>query len=87
MKKDAPVLMKEDFLAVYERKILARFAWAQDPLKLGVFMQEVEHTLKRNSPAYWNWESELAKETFREIGGKGRMTLNALQSMTEKISQ
>ena len=71
------------FLAVYQAKIQAAFAWAKDPVKLSMFMLEVEQTLKPNAPATWNWDGELAKETRRELGGKGPHTLKALQAMPE----
>lgn len=74
---------REAFLAVYRYALSDPengHPWARDLAKLENYMASVAATVsgERNS---WNADGDLAFWAFREIGCKGRYTLEALRAL------
>jgi len=72
---------KLTFLAIYHKKVFARYPWAQNCDKLERFLASCEATLKGEST--WNHDGEAVAEAWKEMGGKGKPTLKALRDLPE----
>jgi hypothetical protein len=67
------------FLRAYREALVARYDWAKDPMKLGIYMISVQRTLEGENT--WNHAGEAVTEAWRAIGGTGKPTRKALRAM------
>lgn len=74
-------MTKEKFLTAYRDTILQSYDWAKDTAKLDRFMESVKQsiTTKRST---WTCEGSAVSIAWRQIGGKGKVTLKALRALT-----
>lgn len=75
-------MTRQAFLKAYEAMVVAKFgnAWASDQAKLDHFMIAVEATLA-GPHIKWAWDGTGSLEVWRQIGGKGKLTLKALRAL------
>lgn len=72
-------MSKAAFLATYRAELLARYDWAATPERLERFMTSVAGTLAGANT--WNHDGEAVTAAWRAIGGKGKPSKKALQSL------
>ena len=73
-------MTKAEFIAAYREHVVANYPWATNELKLDRFMRSVTETLTtENNP--WAWDGPSAKATWKQLGGKGKLTLKGLREL------
>lgn len=75
----AATLTKRSFIKLYREKLIALCPWAKDEAKLDKFMASVIGTIQGENT--WNRDGEAALAAWRELGGKGKITLKALREL------
>ena len=75
-------MTKSELLTAYGRALVAEFDWAKDQERLARFLFSASRTI-RGTAATWNHDSEVIRRVWRELGGKGRVTLKALRALPE----
>lgn len=78
-RRTAATMTKAAFTEHYRSQLLARYEWARDAEKLERFMSSVTATL--NGANSWNHDGEAVTAAWRGIGGKGKPSKIALQSL------
>lgn len=87
MRKGTDNMNRKAFIDAYLEKVRNRYAWAKDDARLAGFRDAVERTLDMTNGATWAWDAPMSHEAFREIGGKGKMTLKALRALPKEESK
>ncbi|NBW23492.1 MAG: hypothetical protein EBR82_87680, partial [Caulobacteraceae bacterium] len=72
-------MTKQKFITIYREKVLA-LAPAIDSEILERFMQSVSDTIE-NKANNWKFNGPSSVAAWREIGGKGKLTLKALRAL------
>jgi hypothetical protein len=72
-------MTKKQFITIYREKVSA-LPWAIDSEKLERFMQSAFDTIE-NKANSWNFNGPSSVAAWREIGGKGKLTLKALRAL------
>ena len=72
---------KSEFLQVYNRILTELYPWASNPVKLSKFLNSAHETL--NGSNTWNFPGEACTKAWKEIGGKGIVTLKKLRALDE----
>lgn len=72
---------KSEFLAEYEKQIIARYSWASNETKRARFMASVKATL--NGGNTWSRDGEAYEAALVACGLSKRITLKALHALPE----
>ena len=72
-------LTKSGFLLSYARKVIETYDWARDAVKLARFLDSVRRTITTQAATWNHSDSDVARDIWREHGGKGRPALKALR--------
>lgn len=80
-------MTRERFLAAYRADLMARYAWANTPVKLERFMKSVVRTISTEAKT-WHHDSPSTHAAWRAIGGSGRASLKGLRALpTEEVTK
>lgn len=72
-----------EFLKEYERQLVARYAWAADPVRLARFMSSVRNTLAGGNVGWLVHSGEAVDAAWLVIGGHGLPSLKALRGLAD----
>jgi len=72
-------MTQANFLAQYRAELVSRYDWANSPERLERFLSSVAITL--NGGNTWNHDGEAVTAAWKAIGGKGKPSKIALQSL------
>lgn len=80
-------MTREQFLTAYRADLMARYAWANTPVKLERFMKSVVRTISTEAKT-WHHDSPSTHAAWRAIGGSGRASLKGLRALpTEEVTK
>ena len=68
-----------DFLTAYCKQLVNTYPWARDDAKLIPFLAAVSATLDGDDT--WIHDGAATQAAWRDIGGKGKVTLAALRAL------